>query len=866
MANIKMDLGGYKFHSSDGKTTTLQHEKLGHKLSISHKALSPENRKVLESISKENQPEKQDFGKVTQKKDGGYVKEIHSDKTEPGYTEPKNMAEGGPVDTYGMGLPCLNPSCKSHGRPHPNCRCYGMANGGKVSDVHYCAYGKPHMPGCQYAQGGDVESTDQTVTDPNQFVGPESSYELDTTRPKYAPGQDYQPTTGTGRNRIGKGVGPNSPGMPDSQVNTPPQQEPQDDDSGYTTYPNHFQRQGQAEGGPVKKQSPGMMAGRPFADGGQAQEDLPQSDIEGNVNNIPTGLFGVSNRVPDEQDLREKMEKKERENNPGNFDITKPENQDIAPTPGNENNSARMFKEIRNNNPGMPDSMIVDDIYNNKQHAKNVQDATAQLDMARFKDSVENTKMENAKRQSLGLPQLSMPTPPIEVSQDEAMAAKNAQGQNQPQSQSQPQPQQPTIPAVGKQGFNPDQDAEGMLRQGLQEQISGVGTAAKATGALGQAQATQLEQANKDKQIAQQSFNDQFQALNAERENHIKDIQNSHIDPDQYWKDHKDPITGEQVAGHSKWLARLGILISGWNPAGIQNQVVPMIQANVERNIAAQRANLNQQNNLLSANLHQFGNLKDATDMTRLMMNDVVQNKLAIEAAKAQSPIAQANAQAAIGQLKVQAAPQLQQFALRRSMMNMMKTGGTPGSMEQMMNYMQMLDPQQADSLRKRYVPGSDKFGDVEMTPDDRNKIVGHQKLAAGLDDLDKTLDGMTTLNHYSPEYIAGVEKVQKLQSDLREGILGTVYKAGEQPLLDNMLKMPASKFTEYQTRAQIKTLKGINNRDFGVLTRSKGLHFPTQPTNQESSQQLIRGKNGQMYKQSADGKYMIPASLAIGQ
>lgn len=68
------------------------------------------------------------------------------------------------MDTFALqhGLPCLNPNCKSHGRPHANCKCYfggetnpNMAKGG---EVHFCSNNMPHQPGCEYfAGGGAVE-------------------------------------------------------------------------------------------------------------------------------------------------------------------------------------------------------------------------------------------------------------------------------------------------------------------------------------------------------------------------------------------------------------------------------------------------------------------------------------------------------------------------------------------------------------------------------------------------------------------------------------------------------------------------------------------------------------------------------------
>lgn len=53
--------------------------------------------------------------------------------------------------------PCSNPSCKSEGRPHPNCKCPApMAKGGMAG--HFCSENRPHDPKCQYfAKGGEAE-------------------------------------------------------------------------------------------------------------------------------------------------------------------------------------------------------------------------------------------------------------------------------------------------------------------------------------------------------------------------------------------------------------------------------------------------------------------------------------------------------------------------------------------------------------------------------------------------------------------------------------------------------------------------------------------------------------------------------------
>ncbi len=64
------------------------------------------------------------------------------------------MAEGGLL-MEGQG-PCKNPNCKSHGKPHPNCRCYGgYAKGGVVQSA--CESGSYHHPSCQYYADGEVK-------------------------------------------------------------------------------------------------------------------------------------------------------------------------------------------------------------------------------------------------------------------------------------------------------------------------------------------------------------------------------------------------------------------------------------------------------------------------------------------------------------------------------------------------------------------------------------------------------------------------------------------------------------------------------------------------------------------------------------
>jgi len=63
-------------------------------------------------------------------------------------------------EAYDAGLPCKNSSCKSYGKSHPNCRCWGsMAQGGSVQS--YCDKSQPHRRDCKYFKdGGEVHTED----------------------------------------------------------------------------------------------------------------------------------------------------------------------------------------------------------------------------------------------------------------------------------------------------------------------------------------------------------------------------------------------------------------------------------------------------------------------------------------------------------------------------------------------------------------------------------------------------------------------------------------------------------------------------------------------------------------------------------
>lgn len=83
-----------------------------------------------------------------------------------------------------MAFVCQNPSCNSHGKSHPNCKCWvPSAEGGEVS--HFCSESRMHEGGCAYMAEGGFPSFDQTEPALPSF---------DETSPVLPSFEDTQPT------------------------------------------------------------------------------------------------------------------------------------------------------------------------------------------------------------------------------------------------------------------------------------------------------------------------------------------------------------------------------------------------------------------------------------------------------------------------------------------------------------------------------------------------------------------------------------------------------------------------------------------------------------------------------------------------
>lgn len=254
-----------------------------------------------------------------------------------------------------------------------------------------------------------------------------------------------------------------------------------------------------------------------------------------------------------------------------------------------------------------------------------------------------------------------------------------------------------------EQSSIPQTSQANLTGSGLRDIIVGNNLEAKAQGDQGKADEKTLSDQINALKLAQETNKKQYDALDNERKNFIDDINNQHIDPEKYWTG--DPKTG--MGGHSKLMAGIGMILAGFNPTNSPNAAASFIEKQMEMNLEAQKQNLNSKHNLLSANMRQFGNMKDAIDMTRLMQSDMVKYQLMASAAKAQIPMAKAAALKAAGDLELKYAPLQQQIANNQTAQSLMTQGQKdPSLLPAAIQAIEQTDPKKAADLRNRLVPG----------------------------------------------------------------------------------------------------------------------------------------------------------------
>ncbi len=321
---------------------------------------------------------------------------------------------------------------------------------------------------------------------------------------------------------------------------------------------------------------------------------------------------------------------------------------------------------------------------------------------------------------------------------------------------------------------------------------------AAAQGEMGKQQANALEHSIGIQQQQANDFQKHYSDLEGERQHWINDLENNKIDASRYVD---NMSTGKKIS------TAIGLILGGFGAAaGQANGAGKILQANIDRDIDEQKANLGKTQSLLASNIHQFGNLRDATEQTRAMQMDVVSNQLKKAAAKATDPIAKARALQQAGQLDMQSAQIIQQTAMRRAIFG----NGAKGPAGQW-------DPTRASRVinMSGYIPEGQRTQANKELQDAQNAVALRENTLHAFDEVAK-------LNTIGNNLASPIQTQRRIA-----GVMG--------PALDKLTKDTSGRVTP----ETVKLVQGIfskmgNDQKTNVINRaslqnmlSQGMHYP---------------------------------------
>ncbi len=390
-------------------------------------------------------------------------------------------------------------------------------------------------------------------------------------------------------------------------------------------------------------------------------------------------------------------------------------------------------------------------------------------------------------------------------------------------------------------------DAAGLAQEGLSQEQEGEQTKAAAVQQQAKDSAQALEHDVKQKQDIQDWHTKSFQELNNERQALQSDIQKGFVDPNKFW-------TGDENGNgsHSRIAAGIGMVLAGFNPTSRPNAAIDFLNHQIDRNVDAQKTNLNAKNNLLAMNLQQFRNLQDASDMTRVMQADVVKSQLMQAANQNAGQFAKAAAQSATGQIDAKYQPIFMNLQMRQ-MMQGLGNGGvtTPGSTGKALSYLDMANPQAAKDYRARYyapfdVPGGKSIADREIPEADRNQLNAQSILdAKGKDILAFIGQHSGTWNPQTRAVAA--QKVEEMKNFYNDSIHGGALTEGRLGWYDEQFKKhPTDILAQMMGNTdKLKEMVSSNEARKNMTLKSYGLRPPPGQQQPQQQQHPHEGKTG---------------------
>lgn len=342
---------------------------------------------------------------------------------------------------------------------------------------------------------------------------------------------------------------------------------------------------------------------------------------------------------------------------------------------------------------------------------------------------------------------------------------------------------------------------------------------------------------------------------------------------------HIQPKTFHDLMADKSTFGKIGTIFSmmiaglGAGLTHTNNGVFEMMQNQIDKDIEAQKASASNAQNLYKMNLDaveqqaRAHNLNIDTKtkaevLTKMQMQAKALHDMATTVDKLPPGLAKDAATQkfamASGLVNTQFADLSEQAAGASAKLNLMMGIGGNGVGQsnddktvQHINYLRATGNEpMAKALEERFVPGVGTAG-IPVPQAVREDLISHEKLNNAAQDVLNFSKNNTNILPGTPAYNTGVQKAIVLQQMVREGLLGTVFRESEKPLLKQVVdENPAGVFKLISTQPKLKALIESNIQQANATKRAYKL-----PESKQQSEPQYKTVNGVKYMRGPNGE-----------
>lgn len=364
----------------------------------------------------------------------------------------------------------------------------------------------------------------------------------------------------------------------------------------------------------------------------------------------------------------------------------------------------------------------------------------------------------------------------------------------------------------------------------LGEQRAGQMMQAQAAGELGDATAKRVDDYTQALKQNQERYDVENGRLIKERQALQQDIAAGHIDPQKFIK---NMSTGDKV------MKAIGLVFGGMG-AGLThgpNLAAKYLEDQINRDIDAQKMEFTKKDNLLAHNLRESQDLRTATEMTRLHLNDTLSAHLKAEAAKTQSLQVKGQLLEIAGKFDLQSAQLQHQLALQKMMLGQAGSNDSESAFKAQTQYLRMSGQDAlAKDMEAKHVPGVGQAS-REVPAEAMKELIGRQDLQHKLHDLQAFSEKHS--GDITPAVVAeGKAKAALVQDAYRRANAQGVFKESEKDFVETILHAdPTQFFAKYRAQKGYQQAIRDNMDSLNNLKQAYGL-----PTQEAPQYKIVNG------------------------